>query len=413
MSKKPLSETVSLLCVDIGTSSVKSCVLSEQEDSLILKGQSHVDQLTESIQSGTIIQLGKVISAVQESVRKAENMAKISPKQVIFGVSGELVKGQTLTLEHQRNHPDQKIDAQELKTIIYQLQWQAFEDIRAQISDEMSLPEMDLKLMNASIVSIHVDGEAVQDPRGYSGSVVKMEIFNCFAPLQHYGQLQSVAVELPFHELKGVFIQSFAVCHALGLKNILESAIVVDIGAGTTDICVMSDGKIIGNRSFGLGGNSLTKRISYELSTSFQEAESIKMGYCSESLERRSQKVIEEALEADIEIWLSSLEFSLKELPIKKLPEKILLCGKASTMKEFQQALEQHDWSHSFPVEKNPAVRQLDYADILAGDIDPDAFDREYLPLIAVAYTAYDLLYNNSSVEGILNSVIEGGSGVT
>jgi cell division protein FtsA len=410
MLKKPSPKQVSLLCVDIGTSSVKSCVFVEQEDQLILKGQSHMEQLPESIQSGNIIQLGQVISAVQETVRKSENMARVSPHHVIFGVSGELVKGQTIALEHERNDSSRPIDAQELKTIIYKLQWQAFEEIRRQVSDEMSLPEMDLKLMNASIISIRVDGEAVQDPRGYTGSVVQMEIFNCFAPIQNFGQLQSVAVELPYHELKGVFIQSFAVCHALALKNTLESAIVIDIGAGTTDICVMSNGKIIGNRSFGLGGNSLTKRISYELSTSFQEAESIKMGYCSKTLEKRSQKVIEEALEPDIDIWLSSLEFSLKELPIKKLPEKILLCGKASSMAEFQSALEKHDWTHHFPIEKGMQVRQLDYEDILDGDIDHDAFDLEYLPLIAVAYTAHDLLYNNSSVEGILNAVLEGGA---
>jgi cell division protein FtsA len=410
MLKKSSSEQVSLLCVDIGTSSVKSCVFAEQEEQLVLKGQSHMEQSPENIQSGNIIQLGQVINAVQETVRKSENMARLSPHHVVFGVSGELVKGQTIALEHERTDASSRMDAQELKTIIYKLQWQAFEEIRRQISDEMSIPEMELKLMNASIISIRVDGEAVQDPRGYTGSIVKMEIFNCFAPLQHFGQLQSVAVELPYHELKGVFIQSFAVCHALGLKNALESAIVIDIGAGTTDICVMSNGKIIGNRSFGLGGNSLTKRISYELSTSFSEAEQIKMGYCSETLERRSQKVIEEALEPDVEIWLSSLEFSLKELPIKKLPEKILLCGKASAMREFQTALEKHDWTHHFPIDKGMQVRQLDYSDILDGNFDPEAFDLEYLPLIAVAYTADDLLYNNSSVEGILNAVIEGGS---
>lgn len=402
-------QNASLLCVDIGTSSIKSCVFKEEEEQFTLKGQAHVGQAPENIQSGTIIQLSQVINAVQECVKRSENMARISPQHLVFGVSGELVKGQTISLEYERNNPQERIDAQELKTIIYQLQWQAFEEIRHAISDEMSIPEMDLKLMNASIISIKVDGEDVQDPRGHTGESVQMEIFNCFAPLQHYGQLQSLAVELPLHELKGVFIQSFAVCHALSLKNALESAMVIDIGAGTTDVCVMSSGKIIGNRSFGLGGNSLTKRISYELSTSFQEAESIKMGYCAQSLEKRSQSVIEEALEPDIDIWLSSLEFSLNELPIKKLPEKILLCGKASEMKEFQVALEKHDWPAHFPMEKPIQVRQLRYGDILTGDVEEEDFELEYLPLIAVAYTAHDLLYNNSSVEGILNAVLEGG----
>jgi len=246
----------------------------------------------------------------------------------------------------------------------------------------------------------------VVDPRGNSGKKIEMDIFNCFAPLQHFGHLQSIAVELPYHQLKGVFIQSFAVCHSLALQNTLETALVIDIGAGTTDLCVIVDGKIIGNRSFALGGNTLTKRISYELSSAFEEAESVKMGYCEDTLEKRSHAVIEEALAPDIDIWMSSLDFCLKELPIKKFPTKILFCGKASLMSEFTTALKKHDWKNNFPVEGKIQVRQLDYKDILSGDFDAEDFDLDYLPLIAVANTAHDLLYNNTSVESILSSII-------
>lgn len=406
MLSKKKNEQRSLLCIDIGSSSVKACVFAEEDDALTLKGQSHVAQFPHTLQGGSIINLNQAIRSVQDAVRKAENMAKISPKEMVLGVSGELVKGVTMTLDYERDKPGKRLDAQELKTIIYELQWQAFDQIRRQISDEMSIPEMELKLINASIISIRVDGEVLHDPRGSTGEKVTIEIFNCFAPLQHFGQLQSIAVELPYHELKGVFIQSFAVCHSLSLQNTLESAMVIDIGAGTTDVCVLIDGHIVGNRSFSLGGNSLTKRISHELSTSFDEAESIKLGYCKEELDKRSQKVVEEAIQPDIEIWISSLEFCLKELPIKKLPQKILICGNSSLLPEFQEALEEHDWSDHFPFDGKMQVRHLDYADILSGDSHADSFEPDYLPLIAVGYTAYDLLYTNASIEGILSSVI-------
>src|SRR5690606_2011879 len=196
------------------------------------------------------------------------------------------------------------------------------------------------------------------------------------------------------------------VAHSLALKNSLESAIVIDIGAGTTDVCVMVDGKIIGNRSFAFGGNSLTKRISYELSTSFPEAESIKLSYCEDELEKKSIKIIADALHSDMDIWISSLDFCMKELPIRRLPHKILLSGKASRMKEFTEVLLHHDWQHHFPTDgEKVEVRQLTYADIFEGEND-EKFDREFLPLLAVANTAYDLLYNNSSVEAILNGII-------
>jgi cell division protein FtsA len=395
-----------LLCLDIGTAFIRAAVFQNVDEQLELKGYSTIGQQTGNIQGGSIINLAQTIAHVQEAVKKAENMARTSPKNVVIGVSGELVKGTTVNLQYLRSKPEKKIDAQELKSIIYELQWQAFDIIRKQISDEMCIPEIDLKLVNASIVSIRLDDTIVQDPRSIAGTKIEMEIFNCFAPIQHFGHIQTIAVELPYHELKGVFIQSFGVAHSLALKNSLESAIVIDIGAGTTDVCVMIDGKIIGNRSFAFGGNSLTKRISYELSTSFPEAESIKISYCEDELDKNSIKVISEALHSDMDIWITSLDFCLKELPIKRLPHKVLLCGKVSRMKEFTEVLLHHDWEHHFPTDgEKVEVRQLTYSDIFEGDND-DNFDREFLPLLAVANTAYDLLYNNSSVEAILNAII-------
>jgi len=406
MISKNANNDNSLLCLDIGTSSIKACVFGESQQIMNINGFSQVHQQTGNIQGGSIINLSQIISNVQETVRKAENSAKKSTKDLVIALSGELVKGMTVSLQYIRTKEKKKIGNQELKSIIYELQWQAFDQIRKHISDELSVPEIELKLVNASIVSINVDNQQVDDPCGHAGKIVTMEIFNCFAPVQHFGQIQNIAVELPYHELKGVFIQSFAICHSLVLKNALESALVIDVGSGTTDLCVVVDGKIIGNRSFSLGGNTLTKRISHELSTSFDEAESIKINYTNNLLDKRSKKVIHEALQSDLDIWASSLDFCLKELPIKKLPGKILLCGQASQIPDFYDALDTHDWEHNFPMEDELLVRKLDYADILEGDFSDEKFTDDFLPLVAVANTAYDLLYNNSSIENILNSII-------
>lgn len=396
----------SLLCIDIGASSIRATVFQKAEGQLDLKGSSYVPQEYGNIQQGAIINVAQTIAHVQEAVKKAENMAKRSPRDVIIGVSGELVKGLTVTLQYFRAHPEKRIDAQELKTIIHELEWQAFDLVRRDLSDEMCIPEMELKLINAAIVSVRVDNQLVSDPRGITGEVVEMDIFNSFAPVQHFGQIQNIAIELPYHQLKGVFIQSFALCHSLGLKNALESAIVIDIGAGTTDVGVIIDGRVAGTRSFSLGGNTMTKRVSYELSTSFDQAEAIKLSYCRDDLEKKSMKVIHDALQADVDIWINSLDFCLKELVMKKLPNKILLCGRASHMKEIHDALSHHDWEHHFPVSGKMEIRSLKVGDIFPEETDDANYDLDYLPLLAVANTAYDLLYAHKSIEDILSGII-------
>jgi hypothetical protein len=270
----------------------------------------------------------------------------------------------------------------------------------------MCLQEIELKLVNASIISIQIDGISVTDPVGKSGKMIEVQIFNCFAPLQHYGQIQTIAVELAYHELKGIFAQTFSICHSLMLSNPQESAVVIDIGSGTTDVCVMVEGKVLGNRSFSLAGNALTKRIAYALSLSFDEAEHIKLKYSQDQLERKSQMIVQQALHDDIELWLCSLEFCLKELPMKQLPKKFLLSGKSALLPEFSQALKKHDWNHHFPFEGEPTVRMLDYTDLLKGDFNSDQFDPDFLPLLSVANTASDLLYNHSSLDQILGTII-------
>lgn len=399
------SSTPSLLCLDIGTATLKACVFQEKNGSLELLGYAASPQHQGNLQAGAIVNLAQTIADVQEVVRKAENMAKISPKDLIIGISGELMKGITVTLSFERPKVDKVIDDQELKTIIYELQWQAFDITRRAVAEDMSLPEIELKLLNASVVGISVDRETVEDPRGLIGRLVTLEIFHCFAPIQHFGQIQNIAVELPYHHLKGVFVPSFAIAHCLTRQRVGRSGMVVDIGAGTTDITVFTAGNILGSRSFSLGGQGLTKRIALELGTSFDEAESIKLNYSGEDLEKKSTRVIHESIQSDIDIWISSLLFSLKELPLKMLPLQISLVGKASLLPEFSQALLHFPWDSHFPTEEVVEVKSLEFRDILQGEMDME-FDDLYLPLVAVANTAYDLLYQNSVVEEILNSVI-------
>lgn len=75
-------------------------------------------------------------------------------------------------------------------------------------------------------------------------------------------------------------------------------------------------------------------------------------------------------------------------------------------MEEFSEALENYDWTSHFPIETKVRVRQLDYRDVLGGDLMDKNFDLQYLPLISVAYTAYDLLYNNTAVEEFMQTII-------
>lgn len=399
----------SYLALDIGTSSVKSAVLADIDHELLLKGVGMAMQQEGNMQNGSIIDLARVVENAQLAIRQAENMARITPKKLVIGISGELVKGMTLTLRYPpREYADKRVDSNEIKTMIHELQLQAVERVRRMLSDELSLSEVDLRLINASVVGMRMDGDTVSDLRGLTGKMVEFDIYNAFAPTFHFGNLQAIAAELPMYDLKGVFVHSFALAHSLSLLSEGVNALIIDIGSGTTDIAVVSNGTLQGTKSFALGGQTFTKRIAFDLGISLTEAETVKLHYCEGALDRKSSKVIGEVLQTDLETWLMGLQLSLHELNISQLPTTLYLCGKSSGIPELKPLLEQTGWYQNFPHDKSPVVHSLQLTDFSPSMLGNEMDALDFLPAFAISHTAYHLLNQNTFVEGVLNNVIGG-----
>ena len=93
--------------------------------------------------------------------------------------------------------------------------------------------------------------------------------------------LVSVYVEI-FKELGlnlfSLEVESFAMTRAL-INDENASAMIVDIGSVTTDVCVIESGLPILNRSIEVGGNMMTESIAKSLNISFDRAEQFKQDF--------------------------------------------------------------------------------------------------------------------------------------
>ena len=138
----------------------------------------------------------KLIAACQEAIEKAQKMAGVEVSQTVIGIAGELVKGITTVVHYERLNPEMKINMSELKNIIEKVQWKAFDKIRRQIAWETGQSEIDVKLINAAIVDVKIDGYRITNPLGFQGKDVSIGIFNAYAPLIHLGALQTIASDL-------------------------------------------------------------------------------------------------------------------------------------------------------------------------------------------------------------------------
>ncbi|MBD3360857.1 hypothetical protein GF366_03585 [Candidatus Peregrinibacteria bacterium] len=348
------------LALDIGTDFVKALVCESAGKKGRILGVGQKRQKLGDMQSGVVTDIASVISNCHSAIREAENISGVSTQKMILGISGELVKGATNTTSYIRQDANSKIDLAELKNIVHKVQWKAFDSVRSQLAHETGYSEIDVKLVNAAIVDVRIDGYKVTNPIGFQGKEVTLSIFNAFAPLVHYGALQTIAAEID-KELISIAAEPYALTRCLGHEDGGQyGAIFIDVGGGTTDVAVVRDGSVEGTKMFTLGGRTFTKRLSQTLNISFKEAEEIKLAYSNDNLERQSNKIVREAMKIDSDVWLSGVALTLEEFEgIDVLPSKILLSGGGSHLPEIKEALESREWIKSLPFSKKPQVTFL------------------------------------------------------
>jgi len=396
------------LALDIGTEFVKALICAAEGTKTRVLGVGRKRQRLGEMQSGAVTDIGAVINNCQDAIKDATKMAGASPRQLIMGIAGELVKGATTTINYQRREPDTKIDLSELKNIVHKVQWKAFDEVRAELAYETGYNEIDVKLVNAAITDVRIDGYKVSNPLGFQGKDVTISIFNAFAPLVHYGALQTIASELEL-ELLAVTSEPYAVARCMGFEDGGSfSAIFIDIGGGTTDIAVVRYGSVDGTKMFTLGGRTFTKRLAQSLNISFEEAEEIKLAYSGEKLEKQSHRIVREAMKSDCEVWLSGVALTLSEFEdVDVLPSKILLCGGGSHLPEIKEVMESREWVQSLPFSHKPQISFL-HPKMITNVIDEtkELKDVQDITPMALANIALEYLTEEQLLSRLLDKVV-------
>jgi cell division protein FtsA len=343
------------LALDIGTEMVKAAVFVIEEKTsvsgeiigkrAVIRGFGKIKQRLGDIQNGAVTDIASVVNNCHDAIRLASREANISPSQMVMGIAGEFVKGSTSIISYRREEHDAKINLSELRNIVHKLQWRAFAEVRKKLSEETGYPEIDIKLVNTAVVDVRIDGYKVTNPLGFQGKEVKMSIFNSFAPLIHSSALQNIAEELGIG-LLSIISEPYALSRCLDFEDGGNmSAIFIDVGGGTTDLAVVSNGAVIGTKMFAIGGRTFTKRLAVELNISFEEAEKLKLAYTADKLEQKSKKIISDIIKNDTEIWLEGVILALAEFKdLDVLPSKILLCGGGTHLPEIKDALNNEKW---------------------------------------------------------------------
>lgn len=404
-----------IIALDIGTENVKAFLFTiEERQSMsggvigrhaVIRGVGKVPLHPGDIQSSAITDIASVVRSTKEAIRMASSEAGRQPTQLVLGIAGEFVKGATSTLVYPREEAQSKINLAELRNIVHKLEWRAFAEVRKSLGEETGFPEIDIKLIESSIVDVRIDKYRVSNPLGFQGKEVEMSIFNAFAPLGHYGALQNIAQDLEL-ELLGIVSEPFALSRCVESEEGL-SAIFVDVGGSSTDVAVVSNGSVQGTKMFGIGGRTFTRRLSVELNISFEEAERLKFAYSEDRLEQKSKKIIGDIVNDDMEVWLEGLVLLLSDFKLEQLPQKIILCGGGTYLPEFKATLNSTKWHKRLPFIRTPQATHLMPKEIPSiVDETKKVHDREDIVPLALVIEGIKLSGDETIVQKVLRKVI-------
>lgn len=393
-----------VVALDIGTEFIKALIAKIDDDDLEIIGVGRARQELSDMHSGAIADIAGVVENCEAALSEAEAQAGLQAKRAVIGIAGELVKGTTSTIRYRRPQPDKPLGEAEMEFIIEKVQERAQTKTQKQIGLETGNDEVEVKLVNSALVSLHIDGYKVSNPIGFQGRDIAVQIYTAFAPMVHIGALERVADELGL-ELVAVAAEPFAVSRAvLGTDASSNfTAILADVGGGTTDIAVVNDGGVDGTKTFGIGGRSFTQTIARDMNLDYTDAEKLKVNIDSDKIKKSVAAEANKAIAKTLEVWLDGVELALGEFDaVDHLPSRILLCGGGASLSKLVEALKGSDWYKELPFTRHPTVQYIAPEEV-AGvkDTTGDAGDHTFITAMGLLRVGYDTMIGSSDADNI------------
>ena len=233
--------------LDIGTSKVVAIVGEINEDgSLSIVGiGSHKSR---GLKKGTVVNIESTVESIQRAVEEAELMAGCQINSVFAGIAGSHIRSMN-------SH-----------------------GIVAIRDREVVAADVERVIDAAQAVAIPAD-QRIKDPLGMSGVRLeaKVHLITC---AKNAVQNIEKCIKRCGLETDEIILEQLASAYAVLTEDEKELGVcLVDIGGGTTDIAIFTEGAIRHTGVIPIAGDQVTNDIAMALRTPTEDAEDIKMKY--------------------------------------------------------------------------------------------------------------------------------------
>ena len=251
--------------IDIGTSKV-STVVGEVNNFNQIEIICSTNCKCTGIQKGKFTDEDEISLAISKTIQEAEEISNLKINSAYTTIPGKHVTIVQNSIVKDAKDKLAGISVKDVASAIIQVR-------------DIEIPEDKVLIDIVPDKFILEDGKAVEDPVGKFSAHFTLTAQIILAEKEYIKQLTSIFKKAGI-EIDGVVPTSLAERNlVLDTNELNDNVMLLDIGAGNTDIGVFNGTSFIYTNTINLGGDNITSDIAYVLNISKEEADKLKRQY--------------------------------------------------------------------------------------------------------------------------------------
>ncbi|HAH80227.1 MAG TPA: cell division protein FtsA [Gammaproteobacteria bacterium] len=270
-------ERQKIVALDIGTNKIAT-IVAEVGDAGELEIIGIGTHQSRGLKKGVVVNIESTVQSIQRAVEEAELMAGCGIESVYAGIAGSHIK--SLNSHGIVAIRDREVYSQDVDRVI-------------DAAQAMAIPA-DQKILHVLPQEFLIDAqEGVKEPLGMSGVRLEAKVHMVTCAVNAAQNIEK-CVERCGLLVNDVVLEQLASSYSVLSADERDLGVcLVDIGGGTTDIAVFTDGAIRHTAVIPIAGDQVTNDIAMALRTPTQNAEDIKIRYaCALTQLARADEVI-------------------------------------------------------------------------------------------------------------------------
>src|SRR5471030_1260231 len=249
--------------LDIGTSKVVAVVaevMSDGRHEVIGLGQHE----SKGLKKGVVVNIEATVESIQRALEEAERMADCKIRNVYAGIAGSHIR--SFNSSGMVAIKDKEVTATDVARVI-------------ETAKAVNIPT-DQQLLHTVPQEFIVDSqEDVREPIGMSGIRLEVKVHIVTGAVSAVQNIVKCVRRCGL-EVSDLILQPMASADAVLTADEKELGVVlVDMGGGTTDVAIFTEGAIRHTAVIPIAGDQITNDIAMALRTPTSEAEEIKIRY--------------------------------------------------------------------------------------------------------------------------------------